>query len=185
MKKSIATLVVALASVPGFGAEPASPIDRMAACAELTDTRQRLACFDKEIAPVKAKPAAPATGTARPATPAPASVPAAPAAPATVTAPARSAAPSLGDEQLKSKERPAVAEEENALHAKLVSIRVGADSWQLSLDNGQVWRHENAQLGSYLVIGEALTIRKGGLGNYRLTRDAGQEKNWIRVTRVK
>ena len=54
------------------------------------------------------------------------------------------------------------------------------------LDNGQVWRHENAHLGSYLRQGEAVTItRVDGVGGYRLTRDAGRDKDWIRVTRVR
>ena len=54
-----------------------------------------------------------------------------------------------------------------------------------SLDNGQTWRHEDQTLGAYLKEGEAITIRKGTLGSYRLSRDDGDAKNWIRVSRVR
>jgi hypothetical protein len=57
--------------------------------------------------------------------------------------------------------------------------------FNLYLDNGQVWRHEDSVQGEYLRDGEAITIEKGALGSYKLTRDAGKSRNWIRVTRVR
>jgi len=74
------------------------------------------------------------------------------------------------------------------MHASLSSQKELGSSrtYNLFLDNGQVWRHENSHLGSYLREGEAITITKAsGLGAYRLTRDAGSPKDWIRVTRVR
>jgi hypothetical protein len=55
----------------------------------------------------------------------------------------------------------------------------------ITLDNGQAWRHDNETLGEYLRKGEAVTISKGLMGTYRLTRDAGAAKNWIRVARIR
>ena len=73
------------------------------------------------------------------------------------------------------------------MHARLTTQRELGSSrtYNLFLDNGQVWRHENSDLGTYLKDGDAVTITKGTMGSYRLTLDAGKAKNWIRVTRVR
>lgn len=74
------------------------------------------------------------------------------------------------------------------MHARISSQKeIGSSRiYNVFLDNGQVWRHENTHLGSYLREGEAVTIAQtGALGTYRLTRDAGKEKDWIKVTRVR
>jgi 23S rRNA pseudouridine2605 synthase len=55
----------------------------------------------------------------------------------------------------------------------------------VTLDNGQVWRHEDGGMAPYLVPGDAVTISRGAMGSYRLTRDAGKSKDWVRVTRVR
>lgn len=76
--------------------------------------------------------------------------------------------------------------EEEALHARITEMRrSGSSAFLVTLDNGQVWRHENETQGEYLRIGEPVTITKAALGSYRLTRDAGAAKNWIRVTRIR
>jgi hypothetical protein len=62
---------------------------------------------------------------------------------------------------------------------------VGSSEFILYLDNGQAWRHQDQVLGEYLRQGEAITISRAALGSYRLTRDAGSTKNWIRVTRIR
>ena len=182
-RKLIAALVVALVTVE-TGAASLSQ-DRLVACAGMTDSAARLACYDREIAPLAREvaarvrapsPAAQAHETA----PAPesATVP----APATTTAPA----PSFGQEQLTREQRPASRSEELTLHAKLSSQKsLGGGLFNLYLDNGQVWRHEDQVLGAYLKDGDAITIEKGALGSYKLTRDAGKSRNWIRVTRVR
>ena len=75
--------------------------------------------------------------------------------------------------------------EVQVLHAHIAELKAaGSGRYLVVLDNGQVWRHEDAYLGGFLKTGEAVTISKGAMGSYRLTRDAGQSKNWIRVTRV-
>jgi hypothetical protein len=79
-----------------------------------------------------------------------------------------------------------MTEENQVLHSRIVSLhQTGQGTYVVALDNGQAWRHENEHLGSYLREGELVTIRKAALGSYRLTRDEGDAKNWIRVTRVR
>jgi hypothetical protein len=178
-RKLIAALVAALVTVE-TGAASLSQ-DRLVACAGVTDSAARLACYDREIAPLAREVAARARASS-PAAPAPetTTVP----APATSTAPPT--APSFGQEQLTREQRPASKAEELALHAKLSSQKsLGGGLFNLYLDNGQVWRHEDQVLGSYLKDGDAITIEKGALGSYKLTRDAGKARNWIRVTRVR
>ena len=91
----------------------------------------------------------------------------------------------IGEEQLAREQRPAPEKEELTLHARLSSQKAVGAGFNLYLDNGQVWRHEDRVLGSYLKDGDAITIEKGALGSYKLSRDAGKSRNWIRVTRVR
>ncbi|MEO8315875.1 MAG: hypothetical protein ABI645_13910 [Pseudomonadota bacterium] len=184
MKKPVLSFVLAASLTPVWAAEPVPAIDKLVACSDVQDSSQRLSCFDREIAPLaRAKSAAPPVSAARPTPGPPAS-----AAVAAPVMPAASAgvAPSLGQEQLDNKLKPPKSEAELILHATIASIRqVAPGAWLVSLDNGQAWRHEDLAQGSYLRVGEAVTIGKAAMGSYRLTRDAGEAKNWIRVTRIR
>jgi len=73
------------------------------------------------------------------------------------------------------------------MHARLTSQKeLGSTrTFNLFLDNGQVWRHEDAPLGAYLRDGDAITITKHSMGVYRLTKDGAKSKNWIKVRRVR
>jgi hypothetical protein len=189
LKKSMVCLVLTLAPVPLLAGEAAPVLDRLVDCTDLKSSRDRLACFDQEIAPLaRARSSAipPPVGAiaprqqAAPPTPSPAS------APAISSAPAAPPAATFGSEQLATKRQPSAEEDEIALHARIADLRAGgAGTFVVALDNGQSWRHENSMLGEYLRKGEAITISKGALGTYRLTRDAGAAKNWIRVTRIR
>jgi hypothetical protein len=100
-----------------------------------------------------------------------------PPAPATATS-------SFGQEQITVDKRQAA--EDKTLHARLSSQKAAGGGYvNLYLDNGQVWRHEDRVLGAYLRDGDAVTIEKGALGSYKLSRDEGKSRNWIRVTRVR
>jgi hypothetical protein len=185
-RKLIAALVAAVAAVAIVEAAAASlSVDQLVACAGITDSAVRVACYDREVAPL-AREVAERARASSPAAPTPTAVPM-PAPPATATpATATTPAPSFGEEQLTREQRPAPEKEELTLHARLSSQKpVGAGLFNLYLDNGQVWRHEDQVLGSYLKDGDAVTIEKGALGSYKLTRDAGKSRNWIRVTRVR
>jgi hypothetical protein len=161
------SLVFAFASAQAVAGEAVVPlVGKLDACAELQDSRQRLACFDREFAPYRTRKTA--------ATP--------------VVAPAATAppTPTFGAEKLSPKERPKPAEAEQVLHARIAALRqINPDTILVTLDNGQVWRHEDTRLGAFLREGDAVTLSKGSLGSYRLTRDEGADKAWIRATRVR
>jgi hypothetical protein len=182
-RKLIAALVAAVAMVEARAASLSQ--DQLVACAGMTDSAARLACYDREVAPLAREVAGRARASS-PAAPTPAHV--ATPSPATVTAPATATtpAPSFGEEQLTREQRPAHEKEELTLHAGLSSQKsVGGGRFNLYLDNGQVWRHEDSVLGFYLKDGDAITIKKGALGSYKLSRDTGRWRDWIRVTRVR
>src|SRR5262245_55294961 len=115
-RKLIAALVAAL--VTGEAGAASLSQDRLVACAGMADSAARLACYDREVAPV-AREVAERARASSPAAPAAAAVP----APATVPAPAPAAtpAPSFGQEQLAREQRPAAKEEDLTLHARLSS----------------------------------------------------------------
>jgi hypothetical protein len=177
MKKSIVVMVVFAASSALQAGAASLSLDQLVACAGITDSSARLACYDREVAPMARQVSGPTQA------PAPVVRAPTPAAPPPVAPPV---APSFGQEQLAPEKRPAAREEDKTLHARLESQRtVGPGLFNLYLDNGQVWRHEDQVLGPYLRDGEAITIEKGALGSYKLSRDAGKSRNWIRVTRVR
>ena len=64
---------------------------------------------------------------------------------------------SFGEEQLDPKRRASQPDEADlTLHARITELRkIGASAFAVTLDNGQVWRHEDAHLGSYLREGRA------------------------------
>lgn len=167
MKKPLMSLVLALAAAPVLSGESSARlVDSLDGCAEMQDSRQRLACFDREFAPYRTPRAVPAPITA----------------PVAATPPT----PTFGEEKLSPKERPRPAEAEQVLHARIAALRqISPDTVLVTLDNGQVWRHEDTRLGAFLREGDAVTLSKGSLGSYRLTRDEGAEKAWIRTTRVR
>jgi hypothetical protein len=189
MKKSVVSLILVIAACPALPAELS--VDRLVGCSDIRDARDRLACFDREVAPfAKGRPSVPAPPVARaPVTSAPATqvAPSAPARAATAAPTATAATPSaFGDDQLGVNSKKSVPEEERTLHAAITSIRpAGTGTWLVTLDNGQVWRHQDATQGAYLREGDAVTLTRASLGSYRLARDAGQAKNWIRATRIR
>lgn len=179
MKQMAVSAVLAVASAAAFSAEaPRGLNERLVVCADLGEAAARLACFDREVAPLKVG----SRGSKTVSTPATAPV----QAPVSTAAPA-AARPVLGEEQLRrSSEETAAKDAAETQQARITELRqLGADVYLVSLDNGQVWRHDNAALGAYLRVGDAVTISKGKLGTYRLVRDAGKAKDWIRIARVR
>jgi hypothetical protein len=175
MHKAKITLLLASACMPAWPASRTAPDpDKLLACAEMQDSSARLACFDREVAPL-VKSRQEQTPVVR--------------APEVKTRPEPATQPEatteFGAEQLDAKQRTPASAEAQTLHAHIAELKTAASGrFLVVLDNGQVWRHEDAYMGNYLKQGEAITISKAAMGSYRLTRDAGQAKNWIRVTRV-
>ncbi len=188
MKTTVATSVAALlfAAVPASqGAETlGSSLDRLVGCADIAESAARLECFDRGVAPLRPPRAPAASVNADIVAPAPVASPT-PAAPA----PTQSAPPAriaLGEEQLKGRNQVQIAQEQRSLQARIAQARRGGQgTYLITLDNGQVWRHEQGSMAGYLNPGEAVTITPASMGSYRLTLDSGSAKNWVRVTRVR
>jgi hypothetical protein len=191
MKAACISFLIGGVTTAAVAAGAAAPdAERLLTCYEMKDAGARLQCFDRAVAPL-AQPAA-----ARTQPPATVAAPVSPRVTPSVTpqvtppaaAPAAPAAslPEFGQEQLKLKDQSASSQGSLSLSARIASMRKGGQGiYFITLDNGQVWSHEASAQADYLVIGETVTISRAALGSYRLTRDAGKSKNWIRVNRVR
>jgi hypothetical protein len=166
------------------GAQPAStaPPEQLGACATITDSAARLACYDKLAGRGAAAtaPAAPAAQASPPPAAAPAaaagsaSAPAAPAAPAAAAAapvPAPAAAPPASPKSfgLYEAEHPKPPPVSRTLTSRVVSVSQsaggpmtvtleGGASWQL-LDDGDV----------LLTAGDTVTITRAAFGSYLMS----------------
>jgi hypothetical protein len=178
MKRPVLSLFLLASAAPAWPAGTAvAPPDKLAACAAIQDSAQRLTCFDQlaQAPPVPAQPAAAATPP-----------PLALTSEDKTSQPARAAVAtqSLGEDDLRKKADATAAKE--AVHATISRLStVGTSSYMVYLDNGQVWRHDDSYQGSFLHTGDAVTITRAALGSYRMTRDESKAHNWIRVSRVR
>jgi hypothetical protein len=205
----IAFVLCGLAGAAGFA--QAESDDSPSPCASITDDKSRLQCYDAEQALRKSRNArqgAPAQspGSQPPAAPAAAPAATTPAAaadvsqpaPAAATAPAPGAAEAasasaaqtrgsanadFGSETLPKKGRSGSAGEAIEITAKVTAVagrRKG--DYRITLDNGQVWAETQRTGGEPPQPGETVTLRRGALGSYFLSRGSGLA---LRVTRVK
>lgn len=188
MARTAACITLAAACLAATAAEPpAGLVDRLVECTRVADNLARLTCFDREAAPL-AVAGAPRTAAPAASPPQPPQVAAPPQAstipPPQPPAAARSEPPSFGEEQLK--DRAPDISGDTTLEARIASTRRGGQgTYLITLDNGQVWRHEEGSQADYLVAGAAVTITRAAMGSYRLSLSAGKSKNWVRVTRVR
>ena len=111
-------------------------------------------------------------------------------APDVVAAPAKTAAgapAAFGAEQITKKPSEVKKEQQSQeLKAIIDSLRQTVpDTWLFTLDNGQVWRQDEARDGFLPEEGDEVTVRKGSMGSYRLSLDKDGSKNWVRATRVR
>jgi hypothetical protein len=152
------------------------------ACAAVSDSGRRLACYDREMARLSAPAAPPAAVPATPTAASTGSMPpksdlAAPSAPA----PASQAASSTPPPPPASPETPAPhrASPWNIFRSgpsdRVTAHVAGLDRWPnamvLHLDNGQIWQqigHASGDLS--LQVGDSVTIEKH-LGSYWLSSD--------------
>jgi hypothetical protein len=150
--------VVSFVAVPVVGAEslPAS----VRACSAITDSLQRLVCYDREVAKFPA-PAAKAEKSA-PGAQGPTAVTSAPAgAPAGTNSPAP--APKSNSTSVD------VASGDDHVAAHIVSIDRQPNEMILHLDNGQVWQEVQSVSGDLsLREGDAVKIDRH-LGSFWLT----------------
>jgi len=107
-----------------------------------------------------------------------------------VAAPAKTAASApaaFGAEQITKKPSEVKKEQQSQeLKAIIESLRQTVpDTWLFTLDNGQVWRQDEAREGFLPEEGDEVTVRKGSMGSYRLNLDKDGSKIWVRATRVR
>lgn len=185
--KARVLVVMVSAAVPALAAGAAAAAQNqggIAACSAITDPAARLACFDAESARLDSNSGAKVEAPAAPVRPAP-EAPASRSTPAPPTAATSTpAVPTLGEEQLRRND--SSPQNQETLKAKISETRRGSGGvYFVTLDNGQVWRHEEGSMAEFLRPGSAVTISRASMGSYRLTLDAGSARNWVRVTRVR
>jgi hypothetical protein len=139
-------------------------------CVQVTDSLQRLVCFDRAFA--AAPTAMPAAAAA------PASTPVVPVVPAVV--------PSLGDESLKKRVRDDAANEPTSLTAKVAGLReTRPNIFRITLDNGQVWQQMDMESRFFLEVGDPVQVERGMMGGYRMAKTGKNRSAWARVSRIK
>jgi hypothetical protein len=151
----------AMAGVPVLAAEslPAS----VRACSAITDSLQRLVCYDKEVArfPEPAAKTAP-----KPTTPPAAAVSTAPTAPAASTPPPAATAPAAAGTNTAAS---GTAKSTGDISARIVTIDHQPNEMVLHLDNGQVWQQVQSVSGD-LSLREGDTVKIGKhLGSWLLS----------------
>lgn len=151
-----------LAAAAGVaGAQPAA--DRFApllACRAVADDAARLACYDRESAPLAARPAAPTLSPEQKF--------------------------GLGAAAVASKEaalgRPPEPKAA-AVEAQLVAVAAGADGrFVFTLDNGQAWRQLLPGSDLLLKAGDRVTVERGALGSFVLRTPSTRS---CKVTRIR
>ncbi|MBS0395194.1 MAG: hypothetical protein JSR54_11245 [Proteobacteria bacterium] len=130
------------------------------ACRTIADDAARLACFDRESAPLATHAAAPALSPEQKF--------------------------GLGAAVVADKEaelgRPRESEA-TAVEGRLVAITAGADGrFVFTLDNGQVWRQLSADSDLLLAVGAHVTVVRGALGSFVLRSPSTRS---CKVTRIR
>jgi hypothetical protein len=152
------------------------PGGSLQACRSESDDARRLACYDREVDRMTARPAA--------------GVAVAPAAPAAPTAPA---APPLTPEERFGRTGALNREEADRryqesrdlveLNATATEIWTRADGLMVvTLDNGQIWKQVRPDSMFRLKVGEKVRIQPAAMGSFILS---GSSKRSTRVSRLK
>jgi hypothetical protein len=173
----VSLLLASLAGAAQPVATPASPA--LAACADVTDSAARLACYDK-LAGRGAAPAGPPAPAAPPqpggAQAAAATVPTAAAAPGSMAAaaptPPGAAAPAPSSPRsfgLYGAEHPRPPPATPALEARIAALGKSAgDHMTVTLDGGALWELVDDS-DPLLAVGDAVTIKRAALGSYLMS----------------
>jgi hypothetical protein len=162
---ALSTAILAVCAAGGALAEDPNGLTQ---CSSISNTAERLACYDRLAGRASAKvpPSSPAA-----AAPASAPVSATPAAAAPVPAGA-STANDFGLSKVQ-KERADGATSGSPAEIKSITVRVTgfrkgpSGRPRVLLDNGQTWEYEED--GDYLLaVGDSVTIRRASLGSFLL-----------------
>lgn len=132
---------------------------QLEACAGLRRDAERLLCYDKAIAQIR-------SGAAE--------------------APPPSAENMFGANSavldVKAHEDGVKREELRQITGSVTSLRRGDDGMiQLVLDNGQVWRQQDADIRLMIDKGDTVTIARAAMGTFRITDKSGRFARFKRV----
>jgi len=164
---------------------------RILACASEQDVMVRLACYDREVAVLVARPPSPSTPPPVTVFPSAASQADRMALPAETTAGAAVATVPLAHVDSSPEHKTAAPDatgfgydrQLESLTATVVKIRKHPyGELIVSLDNGQIWEQEHVDRRFKLRVGDTVTIRRGKVSGYRLS---GKANKTIQVTRRK
>jgi hypothetical protein len=149
------TLLAASTTVLAAEALPPS----LEACSALRRDAERLLCYDKAVASLKA-------GTAG--------------------APAATAENMFGANSdvldAPANKSPVKREELKQISGSVTSLHRGDDGMiQIELDNGQVWRQQDADVRLMVSKGDTVTIVRAAMGTFRLTDKSGRFARFRRV----
>ncbi|MCH8685817.1 hypothetical protein [Pedomonas mirosovicensis] len=152
-------------------------IEGFKACAGIGDGEKRLACYDKALAAADAEAAARLAEQRRAA-----ELAAAKAAAETKARQEQAQLAAFGSESTaKGKEEREEAPKQ--ISASIASIdNNGLAGLVFTLDNGQVWRQTESKTLPPVRAGDAVTIRRGMMGGYRMTLE--RQHRTISVKRV-
>jgi hypothetical protein len=153
----LAALLCACLIPPALRAQGALP-EVISSCASIRRDVERLACYDRAVADLRA-------GKAE-----------AGASPETLFG----ANPTLNTRPEKTEEAP--RDELRQISAKVVSLRQAEDgSLVLVLDNDQVWRQQDSDFRLTVESGDLVTITRASLGTFRITDTRGRSARFKRV----
>lgn len=164
---------------------------RILACASEQDIMVRLACYDREVAVLVARPPSPSTPPPVTVFPSAASQADRMALPAETTAGA--AVATVPPVHVDSSPEPKTAapdatgfgydRESESVTATVVKIRKRPyGELIVSLDNGQIWEQKHVDRRFKLRVGDTVTITRGKVSGYRMS---GKANKAIQVTRRK
>jgi hypothetical protein len=157
MNKTTAGAIGALMLSGLAGAADLPP--QLESCAALRRDAERLLCYDKAVAQIR-------TGAPE--------------------APPPSAENMFGANSdvldLKARESGVKREELRQISGSVTSLRRGDDGMiQLVLDNGQVWRQQDADVKLVIEKGDIVTIARAAMGTFRITDKSGRFARFKRV----
>lgn len=162
----LAAVILGAASQASIAAEHEA-LNRLSACASEKDNTVRLACYDREMTQVVARPAAAAPVSAS-------QVAASKEHAASAAVGARKSAQENFGVQGSELARKQQEDDKEAARLKSLTATVTAVSRRprgelmVTLDNGQVWAEKTPQAYFPVKIGDSVAINAGALGSYRM-----------------